>query len=221
MINFHPTQKQLTSFVEGNCEPSMALVISAHVDMCKQCQTQVLALQDKISQQSFAQELSLNDDYSKMIADITQLPVAESRLNRPAAATIELDGRKFVLPRALQRYAQKTGSWSHMVGKLWQAPVELGEDLGRAHFIYMEKGGKVPEHTHRGTELTLVIDGSYSDGLAEYDTGDFTVLDGTSKHTPFSEVDEGCLVFTILDKPLQFTSGLARLLNPFSHLFFK
>jgi putative transcriptional regulator len=29
------------------------------------------------------------------------------------------------------------------------------------------------------------------------------------------------LVFTIVDQPLHFTAGIARLLNPFSHLFFK
>jgi putative transcriptional regulator len=68
--------------------------------------------------------------------------------------------------------------------------------------------------------MTLVIDGQYGDGVANYDCGDFTLLDGQHNHLPHSEADEGCLVFTIVDKPLYFTSGIARLLNPFSHLFF-
>lgn len=221
MINFHPNSKQLNDFVEGNSTPGMSLVIAAHVDMCKQCQLHVLALQEDVAQ------LALNNpsqmisaSYEKMLADIVNSPVAEPNIALPPATSIELDGRKFPLPRALQRYAKKTGNWSHLVGKLWQAQVDMGENIGKAHFIYMEKGGKVPEHTHRGTELTLVIDGAYGDGISEYDTGDFTLLDGNHKHTPFAEVDGGCLVFTIVDKPLHFTSGLARLLNPFSHLFF-
>ncbi|HAX27481.1 MAG TPA: anti-sigma factor, partial [Alteromonas macleodii] len=40
--------------------------------------------------------------------------------------TIELDGRVFTVPRTLHRYIDKTGNWSSLVGKLWQAPVDLG-----------------------------------------------------------------------------------------------
>ncbi|MFT6898372.1 MAG: putative transcriptional regulator, partial [Paraglaciecola sp.] len=112
------------------------------------------------------------------------------------------------------------GNWSRLAGKLWHAPVDIG-GMGQASFIYMEKGGRVPEHTHRGNEFTLVIDGTFSDGLADYGVGDFTRMDSHNKHVPYSDADDGCLVFTILDKPLHFTSGIARLLNPFSHLFFK
>ncbi|GEA05799.1 transcriptional regulator [Alteromonas sp. KUL42] len=134
--------------------------------------------------------------------------------------SIELDGRVFTLPKTLHRYIEKTGNWSGLVGKLWQAPVDLGNQ-GVANFIFMGSGGSVPEHTHRGTEYTLVIDGEFSDGLSHYDTGDFIYMDGEKTHTPKAEGNEGCLVFSIVDQPLHFTSGLARLLNPFSHLFFR
>lgn len=134
--------------------------------------------------------------------------------------SIELDGRVFTLPKTLHRYIEKTGNWSGLVGKLWQAPVDLGNQ-GVANFIFMGSGGSVPEHTHRGTEYTLVIDGEFSDGLSHYDTGDFIYMDGEKTHTPKAEGKEGCLVFSIVDQPLHFTSGLARLLNPFSHLFFR
>ncbi len=141
--------------------------------------------------------------------------------NRSERTTsIELDGRVFALPKTLHRYIEKTGNWSGLVGKLWQAPVDLGNQ-GVANFIFMGSGGSVPEHTHRGTEYTLVIDGEFSDGLSHYDTGDFIYMDGEKTHTPKAEGNEGCLVFSIVDQPLHFTSGLARLLNPFSHLFFR
>lgn len=219
MISLHPTQQQLHDFVEGNSAPAMALVISAHVDMCTQCQMQVAAMQEQASELAFKGEHD-SPDFSSMLAGITQLPAAERIISEPVKAEIELDGRSFSLPRPLRRYVSKTGNWSHLLGKLWQAPVDLGP-IGKANFIYMEKGGKVPEHTHRGNELTLVVDGEFSDGIANYDSGDFITMDGSNKHTPYSEADEGCLVFTIVDQPLHFTSGVARLLNPFSHLFFK
>ena len=223
MINFHPELTHLRAFAEGTCPTNLALMISAHVDLCPRCQAITMQAQEEAGIEAFASKLKAVDpqpDFNDMMLQIMQTPEVEAPVVQPVNNMLELDGKHFALPRALARYTHKTGNWSRLVGKLWQAPVDLGQD-GQANFIYMEKGGKVPEHTHKGTEFTLVIDGQFSDGLADYDCGDFTIMDGTKKHMPFSEADEGCLVFTMVDKPLHFTSGLARLLNPFSQLFFK
>ncbi len=247
MIRFHPSAQQLKDFVEGTLSPATSLMVSAHCDMCPKCQrfveieTESLAAQmvSSVSENAFASsDASLQ--FGDMFSQITQLPqtadgsvetagVSEYResFKKPRApskseklSTIELDGRTFTLPRTLHRYIDKTGNWSSLVGKLWQAPVDLGNQ-GVANFIFMGGGGSVPEHTHRGTEYTLVIDGEFSDGLSRYDTGDFIFMDGEKTHTPRAEGKDGCLVFSIVDQPLHFTSGLARLLNPFSHLFFR
>ncbi len=222
MISFHPSATDLQTFSAGNSEPAMALMISAHVDMCRQCQKACQAFQEQMSEQMFEQSKvadTLPPDYQQMMEQITTLPIKRSPIVSPHPTSVELDGKTFEVPRTLRRYVSKTGNWSRLVGKLWQAPVDLG-DMGKANFIYMEKGGKVPEHTHKGSEITLVIDGQYGDGMHEYDCGDLTILNHTHKHLPHSEADDGCLVFSIVDKPLYFTSGVARLLNPFSHLFF-
>lgn len=223
MINFHPELAHLRAFAEGTCPTNLALMISAHVDLCPRCQAITIQAQEEAGLEVFSGKVNAADpqpDFNDMMLQIMQTPDVEAPVLQPVNNMLELDGKHFALPRALARYTHKTGNWSRLVGKLWQAPVDLGQD-GQANFIYMEKGGKVPEHTHKGTEFTLVIDGQFSDGLADYDCGDFTIMDSTKKHMPFSEADEGCLVFTMVDKPLHFTSGLARLLNPFSQLFFK
>lgn len=223
MISFHPNFADLQRFSAGNCETAMALMISAHVDMCPQCQQDCIEIQAELAKELFSPQTviePLDSQYLDMVSKITELPIVDNLESTANNATIELDGKFFELPRALRKYAKNTGNWSRLVGKLWQAPVDLG-DIGKANFIYMEKGGRVPEHTHKGTEMTLVIDGQYGDGIAEYDCGDFTLMNNRHKHLPHSEADDGCLVFTIVDQPLHFTAGIARLLNPFSHLFFK
>lgn len=221
MINKHPSYEQLLAFAEGSLSSSEALVVSAHCDMCACCARKVQQLTEQSSEQQFQLlgENSAHKDYSSMIDMITQLP-AESQISAVhQQSSIELDGKNFVLPRSLGRYAEKTGNWSKLVGKLWQAPVNIG-GLTKATFIYMEKGGSVPEHTHKGSEMTLVINGSFSDGMSEYRNGDFIELNNNHTHAPYSDDDEGCLVFSIVSQPLHFTSGVARLLNPFSQLFF-
>lgn len=220
MINFHPHSNQLDCFVAGNLEPANALIVSAHVDMCSTCQQICRTLQELNSVEALCNTSVTKPDFKQMLATITELPKIDSKNAEALPTHLELDGKRFLLPRTLKRYVKHTGNWSKLVGKLWQAPVDLG-CMGKANFIYMEKGGKVPEHTHRGSEFTLVIDGQYSDGISHYDCGDLTLLNGEHTHQPYSDVDDGCLVFTVVDKPLYFTSGIARLLNPFSHLFFK
>lgn len=133
---------------------------------------------------------------------------------------IQLEGKQFHVPETLRKYAEAMGAWSHLIGKVWQAPVDIGGGI-LAQFIYMEKGGGVPEHTHKGNEFTLVLDGSFEDGLSTYETGDFIALTAQQTHTPVSSADEGCLVFSIVDKPLHFTSGWAKFINPLSDLYFK
>lgn len=133
---------------------------------------------------------------------------------------IQLEGKQFHVPATLRKYAEVMGAWSHLIGKVWQAPVDIGGGI-LAQFIYMEKGGGVPEHTHKGNEFTLVLDGSFEDGISTYQTGDFIALNAQQTHTPVSSADEGCLVFSIVDKPLHFTSGWAKFINPLSDLYFK
>ena len=223
MISFHPKYTDLQAFSAGNCNTAMALMISAHLDMCQQCHHDCIDIQSELAADLFSLSTPtapLDSQYLAMMSNITDLPVAKTIVNEALNTSIELDGKYFELPRVLRRHVKNTGNWSRLLGKVWQAPVELG-DIGKANFIYMEKGGRVPEHTHRGSEMTLVVDGQYKDGIAEYDCGDFTIMNNQHKHLPHSEADDGCLVFTIVDQPLHFTAGIARLLNPFSHLFFK
>ncbi|TPV53707.1 anti-sigma factor [Aestuariibacter sp. GS-14] len=224
MIKFHPTPEHLQQFVKGTLSPVESLMISAHCDMCARCQSRVEMMTADYANTEIEQAVqSYDPDFDAMLASITQQPAAEraSQIKaRRNSTAIELDGKTFELPKTLHRLVKKKGNWSSLVGKLWQAPVDLGID-GVANFIYIEKGGTVPEHTHRGSEMTLVINGEFSDGLNDYDSGDLIYMTGDHTHAPRSDAPEGCLVFSIVDQPLHFTSGLARLLNPFSHLFFR
>lgn len=236
MIKHHPEQTRLTQFVQGNISPAEALIVSAHCDLCVRCSQYVRHETALLASEVFdtPQPDDSLESYGAMLASITQLPAAETSgaenvahpdssdivSTRKLVKTIELDGHQFDLPPTLQRIAAKTGNWSGLVGRLWQAPVELNYP-GVANFIYMGRGGSVPEHTHRGVEYTLVLDGEFDDGIHHYCTGDFVVMNEDNTHTPHSEHRDGCLVFTLLDEPLHFTSGIARLLNPFSHLFFR
>jgi putative transcriptional regulator len=78
--------------------------------------------------------------------------------------------------------------------------------------LHIQPGGSVPEHTHNGFELTVLIAGDFSDDQGEYVPGDFIMLDKKHQHHPVSE--KGCLCFTVANDSLHFTQGINKLLNP-------
>jgi putative transcriptional regulator len=222
MASYHPDIKLLSAYCEGSLSPASSLIVSAHLDMCAHCREKVEAMTEAQAdiQLDIVTE-SASYDLSDMISGITSKPqIKETTQSSGSSSVLKLEGKEFVIPRTLTRYLEKVDNWKQLVGNLWQAPVDTGTEENMS-FLFMSGGGKVPEHTHRGNELTLVINGSFADEKGNYSNGDFIFNDGDVQHTPQTDDPDGCLIFTVVDQPLHFTSGLARLINPFSHLFFK
>ena len=93
-------------------------------------------------------------------------------------------------------------------------------DEGEIHtsLLQIQPGGMIPEHTHKGFEVTLLLDGEFSDDMGSYEAGDFIMLDGTHQHNPKTE--DGCLCLTVVSDALHFTQGFGKLLNPFGSLLY-
>ena len=79
-------------------------------------------------------------------------------------------------------------------------------------------GGRIPKHTHRGTELTLVLEGSFSDEEGVYHQGDFLMRDAEDVHTPTAAQTADCICVGVLDAPIRFTGWNYRVINPFLKL---
>lgn len=221
MIKFHPSEQHLVHYVTGELSPAMLMMVGSHVDMCPSCQMHLRDVEEQLCQKAFGQrQMPLGQlDEDAMLNAIFQ---SSAKPVRPVSAPLEslhLEGKRFKLPATLARNGDRIGPWSKMLGKMWRAPIEIGSGE-TLNFIYMDQGAQVPEHTHRGFEATLVVNGVFNDESDEYRDGDFVLLDGHHKHTPQTQ-HEDCLTLATIDAPMHFTSGLSRLLNPFSSLFLK
>lgn len=225
MIKAHPTEALLKSYVSGDLNSATALVVATHIDMCPHCQRIAHEIEHELTEAMFTDtESVVNDDFENMLDAIfststpTEYELSQS-ITTPEDNFISLEGNRFILPRSLARQRDRIGPWSKMLGNIWRASVNLGTDEW-ASLIYMESGSSVPEHSHVGTELQLVLHGSFTDEYGQYFNGDLVLLDATHQHTPATQ-NEDCLILAVLDAPLHFTSGISRLLNPFSSLFFR
>lgn len=223
MIKFHPSEQHLVLYAAGELSPAMLMVVGTHVDMCSHCQAQVHDIEQHMAKKLFGDASDAQAAASLNEHDMLQAIFASATPATPvrtaANDSLILDGQRFALPATLARNHHRIGEWNRLPGKLWRAPVRVGGDE-TLNFIYMSEQAHLPEHTHKGSEATLVINGVFNDESSEYRDGDFMLLDSSHKHSPATQ-NEDCLTLAALDGPLHFTTGLSRLLNPFSSLFFK
>jgi len=226
MIKFHPSEQHLVLYTAGELSPAMLMMVGTHIDMCKKCQALVHDIETQLVQKLFGETGSLRRppaqpelDEQAMLQAIFNSQATDASTPIAANDSLFLEGQRFALPATLARNHHRIGDWSRLPGKLWRAPIRVGGDE-MLNFIYMGENSMLPEHTHKGNEATLVVNGVFSDENSEYRDGDFVLLDSRHKHSPATQ-NEDCLTLAALEAPLHFTSGLSRLLNPFSSLFFK
>ena len=85
---------------------------------------------------------------------------------------------------------------------------------GTVRLLYIPPGQAVPDHGHNGLELTLVLQGSFSDETGRFGVGDVEVADEDLEHTPVADGGPPCICLAATDMPLKFNSFVPRMLQP-------
>jgi putative transcriptional regulator len=83
-----------------------------------------------------------------------------------------------------------------------------------ARLLYIPAGQAVPDHGHRGLELTLVLQGAFRDDKDRFGPGDVEIADEADQHTPVAEAGCDCICLAATDAPLRFRGMMPRLLQP-------
>ncbi|WP_429065617.1 ChrR family anti-sigma-E factor [Aeromonas bestiarum] len=223
MIKTHPTHAMLRAFAADELPLPLAVGVSAHCELCPECAASLRACEEELARQYLElaedQPATMSESMpvvlDAMLAGILQQPVATvAALSQLAAPQPELQvaGQSYRLPRVLARH--HAPKWRH-IGAIRQHSLPLDELGARASLLHIEAGGRIPEHTHQGYELTLLLAGHIQDGETCYQAGDFIWRDASHAHSPHTP--DGCLCYTVQDAPVQFTKGLSRLLNGITH----
>jgi len=84
-----------------------------------------------------------------------------------------------------------------------------------ARLLYIPAGQAMPQHSHRGTEMTLVLQGAFRDEDGVFTRGDIEIADQDVDHTPIAEPGEDCICLIATDGRLRFNGFLPRLAQPF------
>ncbi|GGW62267.1 ChrR family anti-sigma-E factor [Alishewanella tabrizica] len=222
-VKFHPGMMLMEQYVEGTLAADVAIAVATHIDLCPHCQQLCQDLHnDKGAQLAELTPAVSNNaaEFADMLSFITsQAPeLKAARKTDAESVTVTFNNREFKIPRALSRMAEQHGKWLQL-GGIATAKLPAGEKL-HVSLLYIDKGTEIPNHTHLGMELTLVLSGRICDENGEYGAGDLLINSPDDTHTPHTRVDEDCLCLSVLSAPLKFNKGLVRLLNPLQQFFY-
>ena len=214
MINFHPDSNLMSEYSAGSLPLAQSACVSIHLNYCNSCQRQSQRLQQVGS--------GLFERLSPQQVDDSLLDSVLARLDEEPTLTYGSDGHsqesEYSYPALVQRlmagdYADL--EWKRVSGDLQVSQLRTGDRDHEFALYHIKAGGSIPQHTHRGTELTLVLEGSFSDEAGVYHRGDFLIRDAEDKHSPTAAMTADCVCIGVLDAPIRFTGWKFRLLNPF------
>lgn len=219
-ISHHLDEATVLSFAAGALAPAISVAASAHLNMCPSCRQRLGvaevaggALLENMDQQPLSQH-SINNllelieadgrsGYGKAETKPPEKPqvAGSSELPRPVASIIGTSLEDIRWKKAGR------GISTHQI--------DLGDDTGSKLFLMKIEAGKaVPEHSHGGTELTLVLSGAYTDKCGRFARGDVADLDEDVEHQPIVDDDEDCICLVAVERPTRFKGLIPRLLQP-------
>lgn len=212
-IKHHPDDATLLAYAAGSLGEAASVVVASHLAWCPACRTTVRC----------AERLG-----GTLIDGLDAEPVSAGVLDRclsaldkaPAAAP---EGRIVAADPALPLpLARKLGCSMAQVRWKRVAPGIQVHDLslsptarGRLSLIRIGSGRGVPEHGHSGSELTLVLSGSYTDQYGQFRPGDVADMDPEIEHDLTVDSDEACICLIAVESPARFKGIVARLMQPF------
>jgi putative transcriptional regulator len=210
-IAFHPDIATLMAFSAGTLDEPFAVVISTHLAMCEACREQVRRtdlIGGALLEAEPAAEMSENA-LERLLGAADGQSIEVRERSAPSHSVPAPVAR--YLPNGLDGVRWKFSGPGVAVADLPSSP----SSKSRLMLLKVAAGRRVPEHSHGGQELTLILRGAYRDRFGLFATGDIADHDEDVEHQPIAEPGEDCICLVAVDAKLSFRSRLVRTLQPF------
>jgi putative transcriptional regulator len=201
-ITHHLDDATLMSYAAGSLPDTLAAVAAAHVGLCNRCRDEV-AMHERVGAALFSQLAP--EPIARQPQDIDMEKLQRARMLETAGAGASPLERMIGGPLDSVR-------WRWIGPGLWHRPLACAGG-GALQLIKAAPGASVPDHTHGGSELTLVLTGALVDETGTYNPGDVADLDESVQHTPVADGVAGCICLIANEQPTQFRGLLARLMQ--------
>lgn len=148
-------------------------------------------------------------------------PESKSAAGSGAQAPARAAGLPDCLPDVLCDFIGEAGirlRWEFLGPGLKKAMLWRSETDERLWLLRARPGVAIPHHGHRGTELTLVLQGSFLDGEQRYVRGDVEEAGPEVEHDIRIGDGEECICLALTEGKLRFDDPLLRALQVFTGL---
>ena len=204
----------LLEFACGSLPAAESLMISTHTSLNNKAREEFLFLEDIGGTLMETLEPAMLSDkcLHKVLDAIDNIAPEEKYLTESQC--------KNALPPALARIVDCATlsdlKWSPLVKGVDVIDLHLDGSSAKLRLMRCAPGYITPKHSHDEFEMTLVLDGAYSDELGQYARGDLSIVEeDEGEHQPKACVEHGCICLTSTFAPLKFTSPWHRLINYF------
>lgn len=204
-ITHHIPDAMLAAYAAGNLPHAFALVVATHISLCLECRSA-----SEAHHIVGGAVLDASDD-AELSGDLKSNILNQLDTPAPAEHTYRRSGI-FPAP-VMEALRGKPPRWQTLGLGVRQSILSADRE-GSVRLLYIPPGQAVPNHTHNGIELTLVLQGSFSDKTGQFALGDLEIADENLEHTPTADVGEACICLAATDAPLRFSAWIPRLLQP-------
>jgi putative transcriptional regulator len=209
----HPDDSTLISYAAGTLPESFSVLVSCHLSFCKTCRDRItdaetLGAAMMLDEPTDQVTLSRDAFFDRLMAEPDIEPIQEAS-NDPSVMAHQF-------PKALAMMLEQGDEglpWRRLVPGIQQIKMDTHD--GGLRLLKIQPGVSIPIHTHHGSEMTLILKGSYSDELGRFKAGDVADLDPTIEHQPITDGAQPCICLIATDAPMKFQGFLPKLLQPF------
>jgi len=219
-IEHHLSEELILDYATGALGEGWSVPVATHLALCPACRQRVSAAEAVGG--GLLETLSPAAVSSGTLDAVMARLDTEETAGAPAQTAVAHEqGKKPILPEPLRSYAGGDVDgldWQRLGPVAHQLLIPTGDGETTVRLLKIPAGKPVPEHSHGGLELTLVLSGTYSDATGNYRRGDIQVADENLEHQPHAGAGEDCICLAVTDAPLQFSSFSARLVQPFLNI---
>jgi putative transcriptional regulator len=210
-IKHHLSDSLLMAYSAGTLPEAFNLVIATHVSMCDECRARMESF-DTVGGAVLESCDLVSLDAGSLEATLAMIAGAPVDRVRPATPC-----KGGIFPAPLRDYVGgdlESVRWKKLGGGVSQYLLDTSRDA-TVRLLHIPAGTAVPDHGHRGTELTLVLKGAFIDGNDRFARGDVEIADEDLQHTPIADVGEDCICLAATDARLKFRKLIPRMAQPF------
>ena len=208
-----PPEEMIADFATGAASPAVSLLMAAHL-------TQSPETRERLGVYEDACGAMLREERSDPLSDasfdavMAKIDAGDTASEPQDRITHDRDPECPLPSPVLDRIGMKFDEipWKFRLPGVSVYDIE-DADGHKVSLLRAKPGSSVPQHTHNGTELTLVMQGVLMDNGIEYHAGDVAVNTEDDDHRPRILGDEMCYCLIVQQGDLHFTGRFSRILN--------